>query len=504
MIKEIGAKVYAAFVHQKNKKWIQNPIQAQQLVFQELIQKGKPTQFGKDHHFEKIKGLKEFKSQVPIRDYEELRPYIESVIQGKADVLWPGRPLYFAKSSGTTSGAKYIPISSDSMPMHIRAAREALLNYIHETGKTATLKGKHIFLQGSPVLEDKNGVSLGRLSGIVAHYVPSCLQRNRLPSWETNCIEDWETKVDAVVNETEKENMTIIGGIPSWVQMYFERLVQKSGKSVGELFPNFSLFVYGGVNFEPYRAVFKKLIGRETDSIEFYPASEGFFAYQNAQHDRGLLLLLNHGMYYEFVKADTFYDKEPQIHTLEEVELGINYVLIISTTAGLWRYNIGDTIQFTSRFPFKVIVSGRIKHFISAFGEHVIVSEVEQALQQAVASERTEVMIREFTVAPQVKPNIGLPYHEWFIEFDQPPADLNTFALKIDQAMQNKNIYYNDLITGKVLRPLVIRMVAKDGFKNYMKTIGKLGGQNKVPRVSDNRKIAEVLISYLEPLNDPK
>jgi hypothetical protein len=504
MIKEIGAKVYAAFVHQKNKKWIQNPIQAQQLVFQELIQKGKPTQFGKDHHFEKIKGLKEFKSQVPIRDYEELRPYIESVIQGKADVLWPGRPLYFAKSSGTTSGAKYIPISSDSMPMHIRAAREALLNYIHETGKTATLKGKHIFLQGSPVLEDKNGVSLGRLSGIVAHYVPSYLQRNRLPSWETNCIEDWETKVDAVVNETEKENMTIIGGIPSWVQMYFERLVQKSGKSVGELFPNFSLFVYGGVNFEPYRAVFKKLIGRETDSIEFYPASEGFFAYQNAQHDRGLLLLLNHGMYYEFVKADTFYDKEPQIHTLEEVELGINYVLIISTTAGLWRYNIGDTIQFTSRFPFKVIVSGRIKHFISAFGEHVIVSEVEQALQQAVASERTEVMIREFTVAPQVKPNIGLPYHEWFIEFDQPPADLNTFALKIDQAMQNKNIYYNDLITGKVLRPLVIRMVAKDGFKNYMKTIGKLGGQNKVPRVSDNRKIAEVLISYLEPLNDPK
>ncbi|MDA0794114.1 MAG: GH3 auxin-responsive promoter family protein [Bacteroidetes bacterium] len=504
MIKEIGAKVYAAFVHQKNKKWIQNPIQAQQLVFQELIQKGKPTQFGKDHHFEKIKGLKEFKSQVPIRDYEELRPYIESVIQGKADVLWPGRPLYFAKSSGTTSGAKYIPISSDSMPMHIRAAREALLNYIHETGKTATLKGKHIFLQGSPVLEDKNGVSLGRLSGIVAHYVPSYLQRNRLPSWETNCIEDWETKVDAVVNETEKENMTIIAGIPSWVQMYFERLVQKSGKSVGELFPNFSLFVYGGVNFEPYRAVFKKLIGRETDSIEFYPASEGFFAYQNAQHDRGLLLLLNHGMYYEFVKADTFYNKEPQIHTLEEVELGINYVLIISTTAGLWRYNIGDTIQFTSRFPFKVIVSGRIKHFISAFGEHVIVSEVEQALQQAVASERTEVMIREFTVAPQVKPNTGLPYHEWFIEFDQPPADLNTFALKIDQAMQNKNIYYNDLITGKVLRPLVIRMVAKDGFKNYMKTIGKLGGQNKVPRVSDNRKIAEVLISYLEPLNDPK
>ena len=382
------------------------------------------------------------------------------------------------------------------MPEHIRAAREALLNYIYQTGNTKAINGKHIFLQGSPVLENKNGVALGRLSGIVAHYVPAYLQKNRMPSWETNCIEDWETKVDAIVDETLKENMTIIGGIPSWVKMYFERLIKKTGKSVGELFPNFSLFVYGGVNFEPYRGIFNKLIGRTTDSIEFYPASEGFFAYQDSQTDKGLLLLLNHGIFYEFIVASSFFEKEQEFHSLEEVQVGVNYVMIISTTAGLWRYNIGDTIQFTSLEPYKVIVSGRIKHFISAFGEHVIVSEVEQALQKAVDKEANDVIIREFTVAPQVKPKTGLPYHEWFIEFDQEPTNIEAFALYIDQQMQQKNIYYDDLIKGNILRPLVIRKVKQDGFQNYMKSIGKLGGQNKVPRVSDNRKIAGALASF--------
>ena len=382
------------------------------------------------------------------------------------------------------------------MPEHIRAAREALLNYIYQTGNTKAINGKHIFLQGSPVLENKNGVALGRLSGIVAHYVPAYLQKNRMPSWETNCIEDWETKVDAIVDETLKENMTIIGGIPSWVKMYFERLIKKTGKSVGELFPNFSLFVYGGVNFEPYRGIFNKLIGRTTDSIEFYPASEGFFAYQDSQTDKGLLLLLNHGIFYEFIVASSFFEKEQEFHSLEEVKVGVNYVMIISTTAGLWRYNIGDTIQFTSLEPYKVIVSGRIKHFISAFGEHVIVSEVEQALQKAVDKEANDVIIREFTVAPQVKPKTGLPYHEWFIEFDQEPTNIEAFALYIDQQMQQKNIYYDDLIKGNILRPLVIRKVKQDGFQNYMKSIGKLGGQNKVPRVSDNRKIAGALASF--------
>ncbi len=498
MIKAFAAKIYAALMHKKNQKWINNPLDAQTKVFKELIQKGLKTKFGKDHGFQKVTDTQSFRASVPVRDYEELRPYIDQVLEGEADILWPGSPLYYAKSSGTTSGAKYIPITGDSMPQHIRAAREALLNYIHQTGSTKVINGKHIFLQGSPVLEDKNGVALGRLSGIVAHYVPAYLQKNRMPSWETNCIEDWETKVDAIVDETLKENMTIIGGIPSWVQMYFERLIQKTGKAVGELFPNFSLFVYGGVNFEPYRGIFKKLIGRTPDSIEFYPASEGFFAYQDSQSDKGLLLLLNHGVFYEFIVASSFFEKEKEFHSLEEVQVGVNYVMIISTTAGLWRYNIGDTIQFTSLDPFKVIVSGRIKHFISAFGEHVIVSEVEQALQKAVEGEENDVTIREFTVAPQIKPKSGLPYHEWFIEFDQEPSNIEAFALHIDKQMQHKNIYYDDLIKGNILRPLVIQKVKRDGFQSYMKSIGKLGGQNKVPRVSDNRKIADALVSFIK------
>ena len=501
MIKEIALKVFAALLHRKNQKWIQNPIKTQLQIFNQLIQKGSETKFGKDHSFKSITNTAEFREKVPVRDYEELLPYIDKILEGESDVLWPGRPMYYAKSSGTTSGAKFIPITYDSMPQHIRAAREALLNYIHETGSSKIVNGKHIFLQGSPVLEYKKGVALGRLSGIVAHYVPAYLQKSRMPSWKTNCIEDWEKKVEAVVEETYNQNMTIIGGIPSWVQMYFERLSKKSGKVVGELFPNFSLFVYGGVNFEPYRGIFKKLIGRTPDSIEFYPASEGFFAYQDSQKDEGLLLLLDHGIFYEFIMAKTFFDKNQTVHSLEEVQLGINYVMIISSTAGLWRYNIGDTIKFTCLTPFKIIVSGRIKHFISAFGEHVIVSEVEQSLKKAIQQEEKEVMIREFTVAPQVKPKSGLPYHEWLIEFEVEPTNLEKFALNIDQAMQKKNIYYDDLIRGNILRPLIIKRVMKDGFQNYMKSIGKLGGQNKIPRVSDNRKIANALTPFLSSIN---
>ena len=493
MIKSLGAKIYAAIVHKKNQKWITNPIETQKKVFKKLILEGSKTRFGREHHFQNIHTQKDFQKAIPVRDYECLKNYIDAVLEVESDVLWPGRPLYYAKSSGTTSGAKYITITKESMPQHIRAAKEAILNYIFKTGKAGSVNGKHIFLQGSPVLEDKNGVALGRLSGIVAHYVPAYLQKNRMPSWETNCIEDWETKVDAVVGETQSENMTIIGGIPSWVQMYFERLIDKTGKNVGELFPNFSLFVYGGVNFEPYRAIFKKLIGRVPDSIELYPASEGFFAYQDDQEDKGLLLLVDHGIFYEFIDAAHFFDKNHPILSLEEVQLGVNYVMIISTTAGLWRYNIGDTVQFKSILPYKVIVSGRIKHFISAFGEHVIVSEVEQALQQAVEKETEEVQIREFTVAPQINPPKGLPYHEWYIEFDAAPKDIEEFALEIDRAMQAKNIYYQDLIVGKVLKHLVVRPVVSGGFKQYMKSIGKLGGQNKIPKVSDNRKIADQL-----------
>ena len=491
-LKPFFAKIFAKKIHKQTQKWASNPLATQQKVFLELINQAKDTKFGKDHNFAQIKTFQDFANQVPVRDYEALKSYVDEVVAGKENILWKGKPLYFAKTSGTTSGTKYIPLTRESMPYHIQAARNAILSYIHETDNANFVNGKMIFLQGSPILEEKNGIKLGRLSGIVAHFVPKYLQKNRMPSWQTNCIEDWETKVDATVEETINENMTVISGIPSWVQMYFEKLQQKANKPVGDIFKNFNLFIYGGVNYEPYRAKFEKLIGKKVDSIELFPASEGFFAYQDSQQEQGMLLLLNSGIFYEFIKADEFFTENPKRHTIGEVALGINYVLIISTNAGLWAYNIGDTVQFTSLKPYRVIVSGRIKHFISAFGEHVIGKEVEDALKQA--TQNTNVAINEFTVAPQITPNKGLPYHEWFIEFETEPNNLEEFALKIDNAMRQQNSYYNDLITGNVLRTVVITKVPKNGFQEYMKSIGKLGGQNKLPRLSNDRTIADKLI----------
>ena len=488
-LKSFLAKQFARKIYNKTQTWAKNPSVTQQKVLQNLIQEAQNTAFGKDHNFKNISNAQEFAKNVPIRDYEALKPYVDRVVQGEANVLWKGKPMYFAKTSGTTSGAKYIPLTKASMPFHIEAARNAILHYIHETGKADFVDGKMIFLQGSPILEEKNGIKLGRLSGIVAHFVPKYLQKNRMPSLATNCIEDWETKVDAIVEETFDKDMTVISGIPSWVQMYFEKLHQKGGKPVGELFKNFNLFIYGGVNYEPYRAKFENLIGRKVDSIELFPASEGFFAYQDSQKEKGMLLLLNAGIFYEFIKADAFFTDNPRRYTIGEVETGINYVLIISTNAGLWGYNIGDTVQFTSIKPYRVIVSGRIKHYISAFGEHVIGKEVESALQEAIIG--TNIRINEFTVAPKITPKEGLPYHEWCIEFENEPEHLDAFALQIDQAMRKQNAYYDDLIVGNVLRTVVIKKVPKNGFQEYMKSIGKLGGQNKLPRLSNDRNIAD-------------
>ena len=495
-IKSVFAIPFAKIATKRVFKWANNPHKTQDKVFKKLIAKAKNTAFGKDHDFKNIVSYDDFKKRVKVTDYEGLRPYVDRIVAGESDVLWIGKPLYFAKTSGTTSGAKYIPITRESMPTHIKAARNALLFYIAEKKDASFVNGKMIFLQGSPILSDKNGVKLGRLSGIVAHYVPQYLLKNRLPSWETNCIEDWDTKVNAIVDETINEDMSVISGIPSWVQMYFEKLIEKTGKSVSELFPNFNFFIYGGVNFEPYKNKFESLIGKKIDYIELYPASEGFIAYQDSQTEKGMLLQLKSGIFYEFIPATEFYDENPTRISLKDVKIGVNYAIILNTTAGLWGYNIGDTVEFTSIKPYRIKVTGRIKHFISAFGEHVIGKEVEKALNDSILN--TSINISEFTVAPQVNPTSGLPYHEWFIEFETEPENLEDFATKVDASMQAQNIYYFDLIKGKILRPLIIRKVKKGGFHEYMKSIGKFGGQNKIPQLSDNRKIADVLENYLE------
>ena len=491
-IKSIAAKIFARKIYNQTLTWSHKPVETQQKVFKSLIENAKETKFGKDHRFNEIKTTDDFQKSVPVRDYEDLKSYIDKVKLGEENILWKGKPLYFAKTSGTTSGAKYIPLTKESMPTHINASRNAILHYIHETGNADFVDGKMIFLQGSPILTEKYGIKFGRLSGIAAHFVPKYLQKNRMPSWETNCIEDWDTKVNAIVEETISQNMAVISGIPSWVQMYFERLQEKSGgKKISEIFRNFNLFIYGGVNYEPYRAKFEKMIGKKVDSIELFPASEGFFAYQDSQKEKGMLLLLNSGIFYEFIKADEFFIENPKRYTIGEVEVGVNYALIVSTNAGLWGYNIGDTVQFTSLFPHRVIVSGRIKHYISAFGEHVIASEVENAMKEATAG--TNIVINEFTVAPQINPSGGLPYHEWLVEFENEPDNIEVFAEAIDYSMRKQNIYYDDLITGNVLRKVVVTKVSKNGFQEYMKSQGKLGGQNKIPRLSNNRDIADNL-----------
>ena len=490
-LKRFFAISFAFFVVNKIKRSFSKAPELQKKTLKNLIKKSKNTSFGIEHKFHLIKNHEDFVRRVPVRDYEQIKKYIARIKKGELNVLWPGKPKYLAKTSGTTSGIKQIPITNDSMPNHILSARNALLFYIYETRKTKFLNGKTIFIQGTPTLRGINGILEGRLSGIVAHHVPKYLRKNNLPTLKTNSIEDWELKVDQICQETINENMTVIGGIPSWVQMYFEKIKTKTNKSIIKVFPNFSLFIHGGVNFEPYKTMFKNMIGKTVDSIELYPASEGFFAYQDNFNEDGLLLLLNSGIFYEFIDADKFFDDDAKRITIKDVKLGVNYVIILSTNAGLWSYNIGDTIRFVSTRPYRIVVTGRIKHFISAFGEHVIAKEVETALKKVI--DLTPIQIREFTVAPQVNPSSGLPYHEWLIDFKIPPKDINKFSDKLDYEMRNQNIYYEDLINGKVLRPLLVSIVENNGFEAYMKRIGKLGGQNKVPRLSNNRKIADNL-----------
>ena len=490
-IKSFGAKWLANREYRKVSRWAKNAEVSQQKTFDYLLKALRETAFGKDNNADKIQNYKDFKKHVKLNDYEDLRPYVERIKEGEENVLWTGKPKYFCKTSGTTSGTKYIPMSDEGIKAQIRAARSSLLCYIHDSGNSSFADGKMIFLQGSPEMETINGISVGRLSGIVAHHVPSYLTKNRMPSWKTNSIDDWEKKVDAIVDETLNEDMRLISGIPPWVQMYFERLLEKSGKkTIRELYPNFSVFAQGGVNYKPYKSVMEKLIGGPIDTIETYPASEGFIAFQDSQKEIGMLLNLDAGIFYEFVPVDELHNENPARLSIGEVALDVNYAIVLNTSSGLWGYFIGDTVKFVSKSPYRLVVTGRIKHFISAFGEHVIGEEVDKAITKT--SEQFVVLIQEFHVAPQVNPTEGLPYHEWFIES-------NTYLPKgfdqaLDEAMQLQNSYYRDLITGNVLQPLKTKVLPNGSFNKYMDSIGKLGGQNKLPRLSNDRSIADRLV----------
>ncbi|PWJ56641.1 GH3 auxin-responsive promoter [Dyadobacter jejuensis] len=492
-IKALLSQPLAQYIVNQQKIWMANSLQVQENWRQKLVHTSLKTKFGKDHFFKDIKNYSDFKEAVPIHDYEDLKGYIELLKAGEPDILWPGKPLYFAKTSGTTSGTKYIPITRDSISNHIDSARNAILNYVAETNNSAFLDKKLIFLSGSPTLTETGGILTGRLSGISNHHVPGYLKSNQLPSYTTNCIEDWEEKLEKIIDETLGQPMSLISGIPPWVQMYFDRIIARTGRPIKDVFPDFSLFIYGGVNFEPYRAKLYESIGKPIDSIELYPASEGFLAYQDMQNEPGMLLLLNTGIFFEFIPVENYYDEKPVRLSIEEVEIGKNYALIINSNAGLWGYSIGDTVKFVSKDPYRIVVTGRIKHFISAFGEHVIGEEIEKALQYAM-SRQPGVEVVECTVAPMVTPSEGLPYHEWLIEYAREPEHPEQFAADLDRKLAELNTYYDDLITGSILKPLVIKKLRSNAFIDYMRSKGKLGGQNKVPRLSNDRAIADELI----------
>ena len=470
----------------------------QENILKSQLKTGRMTEYGKEARLEIVNNYEEFRQAIPIMDYEQMKPWIDKIKEGRHNVLWKGKPIYFAKTSGTTSGTKYIPITKDSIPNHINTARNSLLCYMAETGNTKFADGKMIFLSGSPALERIGDIPTGRLSGIANHHVPKYLRTNQLPTYETNCIEDWETKLKKIVEETISQNMTLISGIPPWMQMYFDELIKSSGKKVGDLFPHFSVMVQGGVNYEPYKAKLIESVGRKIDTIELFPASEGFFAFQDSQEAEGLLLNTNSGIFFEFVPAGEIFNENPTRLSLKDVKVGENYALIISSNAGLWGYNLGDTIKFLSVDPYRLVVTGRTKHFISAFGEHVIGEEVEACMLKTAKEEN--VQITEFTVAPFVSSDEGKSYHEWFVEFENSPNDLSSFVAKLDQHLREKNAYYDDLIGGSILAPLKITPVRKNGFIEYMRSIGKLGGQNKVPRLSNDRKIADELVKWTKNL----
>ncbi|MFC0427951.1 GH3 auxin-responsive promoter family protein [Chryseobacterium scophthalmum] len=493
-LKKNAALIWAKKHVQKAEEFKKNAEKNQEELLLSLLNTAKKTLFGRTYDFENIKSVKDFQEKVPIADYEDLKPYIEKVKRGQKDILWIETPEYFAKTSGTTSGSKYIPISKEGMPFQVKGAQSALFHYIAKKNNADFVGGKMIFLQGSPELEEVFGVKTGRLSGIVAHHIPNYLQKNRLPSWETNMMEDWEAKVDKIVEETEKENMTLISGIPPWLIMYFEKLIEKNGKKIKQIFPNLQLIVTGGVNYEPYREKMEELLGGKVDIVQTFPASEGFFAFQDDYTKEGLLLLTNHGIFYEFIPLEQYGKPNAQRLTLKDIELNKDYALILTTNSGLWAYSIGDVVRFIDKNPHRILVSGRTKHFTSAFGEHVIAFEVEEAIKATV--EKFPAQITEFHLAPEVNPEEGLPYHEWFIEFEKEPENLDVFKNELDDQLRKRNTYYDDLISGNILQKLHISKLQKNAFQEYAKSEGKLGGQNKIPRLANDRKIADLLKIY--------
>jgi phenylacetate-coenzyme A ligase PaaK-like adenylate-forming protein len=477
---------------------IKNPVNAQEEQLRLLIERASGTVIGKKYHFEKIHSVKDFRQQVPLHSYNDLFPYIEEMMNGKADILWPGKVKWFAKSSGTTAGkSKFIPVTEEALELnHYQGAKDAMTFYLNLYPKTGLLHGKTLKLGGSKQLLKFENAYVGDLSAIMIDNMPLWSNLITIPEKKTALLSDWEEKLQKIIAEAIPSKLTGLAGVPSWMLMFLQEVLKQTGKkNIQEVWPDLEVFFHGGVSFAPYKEAYKQLFpSGNFNYFEIYNASEGFFALQDRKEHDDLLLMLNHGIFYEFIPVDTYEDVHSQtVIPLQDVELNKNYAMVISTNSGLWRYILGDTVRFTSLRPYRIKITGRTKHYINVFGEEVIIENTDKAIEYA--ANKTGAMIKEYTLAPVFMEKNKKGAHEWIIEFDKEPDDFEAFKKMLDMKLQSLNSDYEaKRYKNMTLTEPVIHKAQKNLFYTWMKNQGKLGGQNKVPRLSNERKFIENLL----------
>ncbi len=480
--------------------WSNNPVATQREVLQELITAAQYTEFGKKYGFNKLFSVKEFKQKVPLQEYNDVEPYINRMMQGEENVLWNTPVFWFAKSSGTSSAkSKFIPISDESLQQnHFKASKDVLSNYYQFFPSSNLLTGKGLVVGGSHQISKlNNDIQFGDLSAVLMQNTPFWGQWIRTPELSVALLDEWENKIEQLAQITANENVTSLAGVPTWTLLLLKRILEiKEKKTINEVWPNLELYINGGVSFVPYKEQFDKILGTKINYLEIYNASEGFIAGQQTPNDDGLLLFTEHGIFYEFMPVEEYGKPEPQTVGLKDVQLDKNYALVISTTGGLWRYIIGDTIKFTHLNPYKIKVTGRLKHYMNAFGEEVMVDNTDKAI--ALAAAKTNAVVNDYTAAPVYFSESSNGTHEWLIEFDVPPQNLQLFTTELDAALKTINSDYE----AKRYKDIALRMpivhAAKKGiFKEWLRSKGKLGGQHKVPRLSNERNVVEEILAML-------
>ncbi len=478
--------------------WSKHPVAVQREVLQELVTAAQYTEFGRKYHFSKLFSLREFKKNVPIHEYDDIKPYIMRMMEGEENVLWNTPVRWFAKSSGTTSDkSKFIPISEESLQdNHYKASKDVLSNYYKNFPSSDLLTGKGLVVGGSHQISKVNEeIQYGDLSAVLMQNSPFWGQWIRTPELSVALLDEWETKIEKLAQVTANENVTSIAGVPTWTLLLLKRILEIKGKAtIKEVWPNLELYINGGVSFVPYKDQFDRIIGEKINYLEIYNASEGFIAAQIKPDDDGMLLFTEHGIFYEFMPVEEYGKKEPVTVGLKDVLIGKNYALVISTTGGLWRYLIGDTVQFTSLNPYKIKISGRLKHYINAFGEEIIVDNSDKAI--ALASEKTNAVVNDYTAAPVYFSENSNGAHEWLIEFEKEPDDLDAFAAALDSSLKSINSDYEAKRHKDIaLRPPIIHRLPKGTFREWLRSKGKLGGQHKVPRLSNDRATLEEILA---------